>query len=117
MKDSRFDKLILRDLFLSSEGLLTFTLFRRFQMRPSQVFYFIEKYSKSGIIKFENEKITLTEKGREEIVVNGISIAKNKNNFTKIPVQFMVSNLEINEFYIPKLSGTRSIFKKNNGAE
>ena len=112
MKISEFEKIILRQLYNSKDGLLVFTLFQRLKLTPSQLFLFIDKFKKLGFISYEDEKLELTSIGKQEIIERKLEKLKNKDKFASIPEFFLSPPLRIDDFYIPKLSETKSIFKE-----
>lgn len=111
MKPLAFEKRLLRHLFSSNDGLLVFTLFQRVKITPSQLYLFIEKYKRNGIIEFNDEKITLTTFGRKEMIEKKLENKNQNDKFANIPWNFKGVKTSVNEFYIPKLSETSSIFK------
>ncbi len=118
MKILEFERRILRLLYFSSNGLLIFTIFQRLKLTPSQLYLFIDKFKKADIISYENEKLELTINGKKKVIEKKLDKVKKRDKFATIPEDFLVSPLGMNEFYIPKLSETKSIFKQKeiNGA-
>lgn len=118
MKILEFERRILRQLYYSSNGLIIFTIYQRLRLTPSQLYLFIDKFKKADFISYEDEKLELTANGRKEILEKELNTTNKKNKFASIPEDFLIPALNINEFYIPKLSETKSIFrhKEINGA-
>lgn len=96
------DKIVIRDLYESVDGLYAFTFYTRYKMSPSLMFKFIEKYMDKGILIFENGKIFLTSEGRNV----AMTIVKNKkksikSKYNNIPIEFKDVKLKINSLYLP----------------
>ncbi len=69
MDISRKYKDIFYGLYVSSKGLLAYTLYSRYALEPSDAIDFIDRYVREGIISVDkNQRISLTSKGRAEII-------------------------------------------------
>ena len=72
------------DLYATPKGLFAYTLYSRYDIKPSEAMVFMDKYAKEGIITVDNNQcISLTKKGKETIihVLNRpISIVQDENN-------------------------------------
>lgn len=56
------------DLYKSSKGLLAYTLYKRYNVQPTDAIEFINQYVKQGIITIDDEqRICLTSSGRNQI--------------------------------------------------
>ncbi len=114
------DKKIFQDLYKSSEGLMAFTFYKRYFLTPSQVYKFVDKYSKLEYIILSDLKIQLTDKGRQFILGKGLN-KEEVDVFRNMPKQFInYSKIGINEFYTPikdKLDPKRfsSLFEETEG--
>lgn len=111
MNISKYERRILKLLYHSKNGLLLFTVYKRIDVTPSILFSFIQKYEKEGIVIYENEKLELTQKGEKLIIEQKVGKDIPKDKYSSIPSLFLAPRLKINEFYVPKLSETSSIFK------
>ena len=61
-------KKVFYDLYKSSKGLLAYTLYKRYNVQPTDAIEFINQYVKQGIITIDDEqRICLTSSGRNQI--------------------------------------------------
>jgi predicted transcriptional regulator len=105
MKVTQVEQSILKELFKSSNGLLVYTIYGKFRLTPAEVFKFLQKFSTADIIKQEEEKISLTEKGKKFLLFRKKAPSNSKDKFSNIPEKFLSANIKINEFYTPKIAG------------
>ncbi len=101
---NKTEKIFLKDLYESVDGLYAFTLHSRYKVEPSILFNFIGKYSKKGILKFENDKIELTEEGKKIILKQLFFKNTDKGKFDNIPDEFKYQKIEINSPYLPNIN-------------
>jgi len=107
------EKLILKDLFDSVDGLFAFTFYSRYKIEPDEIIRFISKYQKKDVVIFENNKIYLTKEGRENFFKLGFKNKTGTEKFSSIPKEFLTSKLEINEPYLPNINNVSAeILKK-----
>lgn len=100
----KFENRILKDLFESVNGLFAFTFYSRYKVEPKELYEFIEKYTTKQLVNYENDRLKLTDKGRE-IVFTRIYFDKNlPGKFANIPKDFLSKKIEINQPYLPKLN-------------
>ncbi len=100
----KFEHKILLDLFKSSNGLFAYTFFERYNVGPDEIASFIEKYESQELIKFKDNRLFLSEKGKEELKISKPKVfAKEKKGFN-IPEDFKVNRIEINEPYLPDIT-------------
>lgn len=99
----KFERKILLDLFKSSNGLFAYTFFERYKVGPDEIASFIEKYESIKIVKFIDNRLFLTEKGREELKINKPKEYTKEKGFN-IPEEFKVNRIEINEPYLPDVT-------------
>jgi hypothetical protein len=102
MKASLIEKILLKDLLKSSNGLLDYTFYQRYRVLPADMYKFIEKYSKLELLNYAESRITLTEKGKIFLLSKKFELGDSGDKFKKIPERFLAPKLPINEFYIPK---------------
>jgi hypothetical protein len=102
MSLTKTEKRLLVDMFKSAEGLFIFTLYKRFNLSPKELFIAIESLKKEGLINSENERLNITKLGIEFIVTNGLKPKGSSKKFVSIPLEFLGPKIGINEFYIPK---------------
>ncbi|MCF7920738.1 MAG: hypothetical protein K9N06_12565 [Candidatus Cloacimonetes bacterium] len=99
-----YEHIILKDIYESINGLYSFYFYSKYRIQPNQLFKFIDKYSKKGFILYEDNRITITDKGRNEFLTKKIVISTNGNKFSKIPEEFLIKQLDVNEPYIPNIN-------------
>lgn len=97
------DNKMLKDLYESVNGLYAFTFYSRYSIEPEDMFLFIEKYEKEGVIKYENDKIGLTEEGRKIVLKQNFYKNKSRGRFSNIPREFLQEKIEINSPYLPNI--------------
>ena len=102
MKLNNLTKQILKSLFKSDQGLFIFTLFQRYKSSPKDLFESITSLKSQEYIIEENERLSITSKGKEFVIYNNLASKNNINKFENIPEQFKGKRIGINEFYIPK---------------
>lgn len=98
-----FEKYILRDLYESVNGLFAFTFYSRYKIEPEDMFMFIDKYTAKGIMIYENDKLSLTKEGKDIIIKQLFHTGKTTDKFSKVPIEFITSKIEINEPYLPNI--------------
>ncbi|HLK27236.1 MAG TPA: hypothetical protein VKT28_01545 [Puia sp.] len=101
---TRFERKFLIDLYESSAGLYAFTFFSRYKIRPDELALLINKYYSKGLINYHEDKLLLTENGRNFVVKKIVSFKKSSGNFSNIPEEFMVPRMEINLPYLPNIT-------------
>ena len=99
----KFEKKILSDLYESVDGLFVFTLYSRYKIEPDEIFLFIDKYLKKEILKYENDKLSLTDLGKNTILKNEIAISKSGGKFSNIPEIYKRGKIDINSPYLPDI--------------
>lgn len=100
MKITRIDIKILVDLYKSVDGLIPFIFYQRYKYSPATVFKTIEKHN--DYIENLNDKFALTNAGKDFVEKNRFIYGVNK--FERIPEDFKVSKIEINEPYLPNIT-------------
>lgn len=103
MKLNNQNTRILKYLFKADQGLFTFTLFQRLNVSPKDLFESMVALQELDLINEENDRLSLTSKGKEFIINNKLS-SSSINKFEKIPNAFIGRKIDINEFYLPKNS-------------
>ena len=98
-------RIILRDLFNASGKLDVFTLYKRYGFLPDQLFYFVKRFVRDGIVNIQGSSLNLTEKGKNWILQRStnISFSSDAKPWNKIPPSFMGNRIEPNEPYIPSI--------------
>lgn len=102
MRITKIDIKILVDLYKSVDGLSPYTFYQRYQLSPATIFKSASKFIRKEYILDEKEKFVLTLLGRKFIEKNKFKFSKNK--FERIPNEFKVPKLEINEPYLPNIT-------------
>ncbi len=104
---------MLADLYESVDGLFAFTFYSRYKIEPEDMFFFIEKYSSRGIIQYEKDKLNLTKEGREIVLKQLFHKPQSRDKYSKIPSEFVISKLKINDPYLPNVNSVSAdILKK-----
>ncbi len=97
-----FENRILKDLYESVDGLFTFTLHSRYGIDPDKIFKFINKYEIRGILIYNDDKISLSQEGRDVILKKNFLVKSPvKDKFKNIPNKFKSIKLEINKPFLP----------------
>lgn len=104
---------MLADLYNSVNGLFAFTFYSRYDIEPEDMFFFIEKYSSNGVLEYESDKLNLTKEGREIILRQLFHRAERGNKFLKIPPEFIVKKINVNEPYLPNIRSVSLEILKN----
>lgn len=108
-----FERKMLADLYESVNGLFAFTFYSRYKIEPEEMFHFIDKYSNKGLLTYQEDKLNLTKEGREIILKQLFHQNESRDKYSKIPEEFIISKLKINEPYLPNISSVSAdILKK-----
>ncbi len=99
-----FERKMLADLYESVNGLFAFTFYSRYDIEPEDMFFFIDKYSSRGILKYEEDKLYLTNDGRTIVLKQLFNKSRAKDKYSRIPPEFVVGKLDINEPYLPNIN-------------
>jgi len=109
----KFEKVILKDLYESSYGLQSFTLYSKYKIEPDKIFLFIEKYTNKGILTYNNNKLELTKEGKTLILKQYFATKSNLGKFANIPEEFLATKIEINSPYLPNIENLSNEILKN----
>lgn len=104
------------DLYKSSNGLYAYTLYSRYNIQPSEVIEFINKYERAEIISVNDEqRIYLTHKGREELT-SVVSKLVETDSIESSYVSLIKTNEVINlyEPYLPDRGFYESYLKERS---
>ena len=101
MKITKSEIRMLLDLYISVEGLTPYTFYQRYKFSPVQVYQFTERFEKKNYIESKDGKIYITKEGQSFIDQNRFNFDKNK--FSRVPEEFIVPRLKVNEPYIPNI--------------
>lgn len=104
MRLSNLQKMMLNDLFKSTEGLYIYTLYSRYNSSPKELYLAIEDLVNKTFIKSEDERLTITTAGIEFAVKTNELIKSKSNKLNNIQENFTGPKIEINQFYIPKIT-------------
>ena len=113
----KFEKKILEDLYQSVNGLYAFTFYSRYKIEPDQIFDFIQKYEKKGILEFSSDKLSLTKEGRDIILKQKFVVKSNNGKFNSIPKEFLGEKIKINEPYLPNINSISAEILKEQKKE
>jgi hypothetical protein len=94
---------LLKDLYESVNGLFAFTFYSRYKIEPEDIVLFITKYQEQGIILYENDKLSLTDEGKNLVLKKSFTV-HNQGRFSNIPKEYLANKLEINTPYLPNIS-------------
>ncbi len=103
MRLNNLQKLMLNDLFKSTEGLYIYTLYNRYNSSPKELFLAIEVLTKMSLVKSDDERLTITTSGIEYAIKTYEVIKAKSNKLDGIQEKFSGPKIEINQFYIPKI--------------
>lgn len=102
MKITKSDIKILVDLYNSVDGLTPYVFYKRHKYGPATVHKATSKFKDKGFIITSEDKLIITKAGREYVERNKFIF--NKNKFERIPKEFLVPKLAINEPYLPNIT-------------
>ena len=102
MKITKSDIKILVDLYNSVDGLTPYVFYQRHKYGPETVYKAISKFIGKGYILTEQDKLIITKVGREFVEQKRFNFDENK--FDRIPKEFLVPKLAINEPYLPNVT-------------
>lgn len=103
----RKDIKIFQDLNSSSNGIIGFTMSRRYNMEPREIIDFILKYQEKELITCDSEyKLCITEKGKAALaaqlaMIKPMPKSERSQYFEEHALPFQ---LDINEPYIPSIT-------------
>lgn len=109
----KFEKIILKDLYESINGLQSFSLYSKYKIEPDKIFIFIEKYTEKGILNYENNKLELTKEGKSLILKQYFGLKSNSGKFGNIPEDFLANRIKINSPYLPNIETLPEEILKN----
>jgi hypothetical protein len=91
---SSSDKKIFLELFSNRKPLDIYYFHKQYLFSPAQISRFLRTYCKKRIIEFSDNKIYLTEHGKNWIIRNRYSIflSQNKTHWVKIPEDWKVKD-------------------------
>jgi len=116
---TKIEKIILKDLYESVDGLYAFTFYSRYKIEPEQISAFIGKYSEQNILIYDdNDRLYLTHVGKDIILKQLFYNKSNdsKGRFSNIPLEFLKEKIEINSPYLPDIKNlSEEIFKYKEG--
>lgn len=108
---------IFMDLCNNSNGILGFTMNRRYDMEPREIVDFILLYQERGLISCDDEyRLNITDKGKE--VLNNILASMKqspvKERSSYFEEQLLPFQIAINEPYIPNITFLEELRQKIN---
>ncbi len=102
MKISKIEIKILIGLYKSIDGLTPYTFYQRYKFSAATVYKTVSKFEKKDYLKTQEEKIFITEKGRTFVEKSRFEFDSEK--FARIPDDFKLPKLGVNEPYIPNIT-------------
>lgn len=117
-RNNSIERKMLKDLYESIDGLFAFTFYSKYKIEPEKMFSFISKYINKGVIIYSNDKISLTNEGKN-IILKQIFINKLPNGrFSNIPSEFLQEKIKINSPYLPNINKVSAeILNQEGGKE
>lgn len=87
------DKKVIKDLLSSSDGIIIYSLFEKYNFSPAQISRFTRKFFEEGVILKINDTLRLTEFGRKWVMANRkeIFLKERKNTWEKIPDSWKIT--------------------------
>ena len=104
MRLNKIEKLLLVDLFKSSDGLYIYTLYQRYNLSPKELFLTIDSLNKIKLIEVDEDRLKISKQGIEFAIKNNMNSKEQTEKKIIIPENFIGPKIEINQFYIPKLN-------------
>ncbi|MCQ2159477.1 MAG: hypothetical protein MJY97_00125 [Bacteroidales bacterium] len=106
------------DLFSSPQGLYSFTLHTRYGISPSEIIAFIEEYDTSGVISMdENQRITLTSKGKELISGLITGVKEQVIHDSDYICAISAPSIDYLQPYLPKIDVCEKLLSKESNKE
>lgn len=103
-KSIKFEKKILKDLYESVNGIFAFTFYSKYKVEPEDMFIFINKNIENGILTYDENRLNLTEDGRNIYLKQMFQNRTNNSKFSNIPIEFIREKIEIDKPYLPNRS-------------
>ncbi|EIF51358.1 hypothetical protein [Sulfurovum sp. AR] len=100
---TKLERLILKDLYESIDGLYLFTFYSRYKIEPDAIYTFVEKYKSKGIINDTSDKIIITDEGRNIIMKQLFYNKPSNGKKFNIPEEFLVDKIGINQPFLPNI--------------
>ena len=93
---SSSDKKIFLELFSNRKPLNMYYFHKKYLFSPAQISRFLRTYCKKGIVKFLDNKIYLTEYGKNWIIRNRyyIFLSQKSNHWEKIPEDWKIKEIK-----------------------
>ena len=110
--------LVFNDLYSSPQGLYAFTLHTRYGISASEIIEFIQEYESAGVISMsDNQKISLTSKGKE--VISGIiaSLGKAVVHNSDYLCSVGAPSIDYLQPYLPKIDVYKKLQSKESNKE
>ena len=102
MKITKTDIKILVDLYKSIDGLTPYIFFQRYKFSPVDVYKSSSKLENKKLVSnTEDDKLIITEKGKEFIEKNKFIYGNQK--YDRIPNEFKGNKIAVDATYIPNL--------------
>jgi hypothetical protein len=102
---SKLQRLIIRDLIVSSNGLHVYTIHRRYGISPALLDDSLDELLKNNLVELIEDKIKLTENGVERFKqAKGDFIRDSEKSWKTVPIEFTEPPLSINTPYVPRIS-------------
>ena len=102
MKLTKQERQILIEIFKSSNGLFLFTLHRKLNLYPKELFTSIENLKNNGLLEINEDRATITREGIDSAIKTPLKTKEDGNNKRLIKEEYQGKRIKINEFYVPQ---------------
>lgn len=99
----KIERLILKELYESYEGLLGYTLHSKLNVGVAEIVSAIDHFVEMGVVLYTNDKLKLTSKGKDYVEAELHLKRETRDKFSNIPEEFVRPNIKINEPFLPTI--------------
>jgi hypothetical protein len=97
------ERITIRDLMATEDGLSAYTFWRRYRMGPGALISGLQRLVKEGLVAVDGANIQITQKGRNVVRENRWEFfAVRERPWRECPQEFVQPSLKINRPYIPQ---------------
>lgn len=95
------DRIIIKNLLHSDSGLNILTLWRRYQLAPTQIGLALNRFVAMKIIEYDGVKAKITDAGRKWALKERFVLPLKEKPWRKCPEEFKQPHLPVNAYYAP----------------
>ena len=95
------DRIILKNLLNSDSGLNIVTLWRRYQLAPTQIGLAINRFVAMKIVEYDGVKAKITYEGKKWALKERFAFPLEDKPWRKCPEEFKQPQLPVNTYYAP----------------